>query len=200
MRLIVKSNIRDVERMLILLNPRFKEKAAVMAINKVASKAKTEMVRAIASEFNLKQAEIRSRMQLIRAKRGKIQAVLHPFASKTKRGRSLNLIHFMENKVTIAAMRRRKKKGTHKQLQFKIKKHGGPKTIKGAFIGNKGRTIFQRKDLSDNNSEIQAVSTIDVPQMFSTKRIAGRVIDRINIELPIEINRAGRHVLAMISR
>jgi len=193
----VKFAMRDVQRSLGKLERGIKEKATVMAINKTISKGKTEMVRAITSEFNLKQAEVRPRLKLIKSRRGRLSAELNPFAS-ARRGRSLNMIHFLEGKVTIAEMKRRKKKGNHKPLRFKIKKQGGAKIIKGAFIGNKGRTIFQRT--TDARTPIKAVSTIDVPQMFTTRLINRRVIKRIQKEFPIEFERAARLVLRRFNK
>jgi len=115
------------------------DRAMTGALNKTAAKARTEMTRAITSEFNLKARDVRSQLSVIRARRGRLQAELNPFGSSSKRGRALNVIHFLENRVTLAEGRRRKKSGTQNVLRFKIKKTGGVKTIKGAFIGNKGR-------------------------------------------------------------
>jgi len=191
----VRDAMKTVERKLNRLRDDVRDKATVMALNKTAAKAKTEMTRAITSEFNLKAAEVRSRLRIRRAsqKGSNLVAILDPYQSTHKRGRSLNLIHFLENRVTIAEMKRRRKRGTHKYLRFKIKKHGGVRTIKGAFIGNKGRTIFQRD--SGERMPISPMQVIDVPQMFNTKRINRRVIERIQREFPVEFERAARHVI-----
>lgn len=164
--------------------------AASMAINKTAAKAKTEMVRAIASEYDITQREVRPRMRVFRASRTRLQAVLDPWGG---RKRSLNVIHFIEKKVTLAEGRRRKKAGTQDVLRFKIKKRGSPKTIKGAFIGNKGRTIFRR--VGKSRLPIEPVQTLGVPQMFGVRRINERVLARIRKELPIEADRAARRIL-----
>ena len=165
--------------------------AASMAINKTAAKAKTEMVRAIASEYAITQREVRPKMRVFRASRMKLKAVLDPWGGGRKR--SLNVIHFLEKKVTLAEGRRRKKAGTQNELRFKIKKRGSPKTIKGAFIGNKGRTIFRRTGKS--RLPIESVQTLGVPQMFGVRRINERVLARIRKELPIEADRAVRRIL-----
>ena len=189
---------KALRRSLGKLEDGLQNRAVIMAINKVVPKCKTESVRAITAEFNLKQAEVRPRIKLDRARRGKLQGEINPFASASKKGRSLNIIHFMEGKVTLAEGRRRKKAGTQNQLRFKIKKRGGVKTIKGAFIGNKGRTVFQRT--GKERLPIKAVSTIDVPQMFNTKSIIKRIVARGEKELPIEYGRAARILIKRFNR
>lgn len=169
-----------------------REKALGPALNKVGQKARTEMVRAITSEFAIKAGDVRPRMSLSRATRGNLVVVLDPYASR-RRGRSLNLIRFLEKKVSLAEGRRRAKAGTRNQLHFQIKRTGGMKQIPGAFIGNKGRTVFKR--VGKERLPIQALSTIDVPQMFSTRRIMTRVLTRIRKEMGIEVERAVAQVL-----
>jgi hypothetical protein len=169
-----------------------REKALGAALNKVGQKARTEMVRAITSEFAIKAGDVRPRMSLSRATRGNLVVVLDPYASR-RRGRSLNLIRFLEKKVSLAEGRRRAKAGTRNQLHFQIKRSGGKKQIPGAFIGNKGRTVFRR--VGKDRLPIAAVSTIDVPQMFATRRIQARVLARIRKEIGVEVERAVRMVL-----
>jgi len=190
----MKMDIKKVSRALGGLRDGLKNKATNMALNKTAAKGKTEMGRAIRAEFNLKAADIRPRLRVLRAskKGADLVAVLDALGG-SRRGRSMNLIRFLESKVTLAEGRRRKKSGTQNQLRFKIKKRGPAKTIKGAFIGNKGRTIFKRSGKA--RTPIEAVGTIDVPNMFNTKRINKRVVARIQKEFPIEFERAARHVL-----
>lgn len=161
-------------------------KALSAALNKVGAKAKTEMTRAITSEFAIKQADVRPRLSLSRANKSHLVVVLDPYASR-RRGRSLNLIHFIERKISLAELRRRRRSGST-QIQFQIKRGGGRKQIPGAFVGNQGRTVFRRTGKA--RLPIDAVSTIDVPQMFNTRRIARRVLARIDRELGVEVRRA----------
>jgi len=171
------------------------ERAEVMAINKTATKAKTEMKRAISSEFMLTQREIAPHLRIRKARKGHVVATLDPFDSPSKPGsRSMNLIHFMEKKVTMAQYRKRRKAEGRPQLRFKIKRTGGGlKTIRGAFIGNKGRTVFKRT--GKGRLPIKPVQTIGVPGMFNTRRINERVLARIRKELPIEMDRAVAQVI-----
>jgi hypothetical protein len=165
------------------------ERATTMAINKVAAKAQTEADRAIRERFVIPRDQVRGSMVLIRARRGRmaIEAVLQIFGSPTRRGRSMNLVRFMERSVTLAQHRKRAKQGD-KQLHFKILRRSGLKTISGAFLGNKGRTVFRRT--GDERLPIEPVQVVGVGQMFNTRAIRERVLLRINRELEVEIGRA----------
>ena len=188
--------MKDVQKRLGKMRRDLGDKAAVMALNKTAAKGKTEMARAISSEYAIRQAEVRPKLRVLRASRGRLTAILDPWGSGKRR--SLNVVKFMESKVSLAEGRRRKKGGTQNQLRFKIKKGGAAKTITGAFIGNKGRTVFKRT--GDARLPIEAVQTVGVPQMFSTRRINIRVLKRIRKEFPIEFERAARQVIRRHSR
>jgi hypothetical protein len=178
------------------------------AINKVAAKANTEIARAVTAEFDIKSSEVRSSVKVnrARAKAEVIEAVIDIFGSAKKRGRSLNLIHFLAAvQGGGSAFRVRGKQANKKQLAalagqlgFSIKRGGGLKRIPGAFVGNKGRTIFERTGKS--RLPIKPVQVIGVSQMFSSRRVSSRVLDRINKELPIEIDRAVKLVLDRAAR
>ena len=194
----MKMDVRKLNKDLAGLRLDLRNRATVMALNKTAAKAKTEMVRAITSEFALPASDVRSKLRILKASRNGLKATLDPFASGSRKGRSMNLIRFLEKKVSLAEGRRRSKAGTQNQLRFKVKKQGGFKTIKGAFIGNEGRTVFRRS--GDGRFPIEAVSTIGVPSMFNTKRINARVIARIRKEFPIEFERASRQILRRFNK
>jgi hypothetical protein len=176
----------------------------------VAAKGKTEVDRAVRDEYVIDAARVRNAISVRRAsaKREHFEAVIDIFGSTKKRGRSLNVIHFMERKVTLAQARSRAKKrelyvkGRGGRLlpilRFVFKRGAGPKTIDGVFIGNKGRTVFRR--VGNSRLPIEPVQVIDVPQMFRSKKVSQRVLDRINRELPVEIQRAVRATLARLGR
>jgi hypothetical protein len=184
--------------------------AIAAALNKVAAKGKTEVDRAVRDEYVIDAARVRNAISVRRAsaKREHFEAVIDIFGSAKKRGRSLNVIHFMERKVTLAQARSRAKKrelyvkGRGGRLlpilRFVFKRGAGPKTIDGVFIGNKGRTVFRR--VGNSRLPIEPVQVIDVPQMFRSKKVSQRVLDRINRELPVEIQRAVRATLARLGR
>ncbi len=185
----VKTDFKGIQQSLNRLSADLQKRVVPAALNKVAAKAKTEMKRQITSEYNLKSADVNDRLRVIKAGRALNQwvAVLDPFASR-KRGRSLNMIHFLENKTTLADAKKRRAAGTRNQLHFKIKRVGGKKLVEGAFIGNKGRTVFVRT--TGDRLPIKPLSTIDVPQMFNTKRIQSKVLARITSEMQVEFDRA----------
>lgn len=152
------------------------DRAATSALNKTAAQAKTRMSEAIRADYLISAALVRERLVVRKAmNRGgatfSAYLVGNPATGGVKR--SMNLIHFLERKTTLAEARRRAKKGTLDQLHFKIKRAGGKETVTGAFIGNHGRTVFIRTGKS--RLPIKSVRTIGVPQMFSTKKNVGLV-------------------------
>lgn len=171
------------------------------ALNKVADKARAEITRAITSEYAVKAGDVRNAIELRRAQASRIEAVISVFGSPTKRGRSMNLVRFLA--AVQAAGRAVKTRGTkanksqlaalEQQLGFLIKKGAGLKKIEGAFIDNKGRTVFMRT--GDARLPIKPLQVIGYSQMFNSKKISRRVMAKIDAELPIEIDRAIKRLL-----
>jgi hypothetical protein len=170
MKLSISSNFDDVLRDLDRLQKDVQEQATARAINRTLEQARTSMSREIRAEFNMPAAKVNQALRITRAsfKRGvlEIEGVLE---SPTKRGRSLNLINF--------AARR-----TAKGVTVKVKREGARKLIPGAFIANEGRTVFIRE--GKKRLPIKALQTIDIAQMFNTKRINRRVLQFINQKFP----------------
>lgn len=191
----------EVQRKLNSIQRDMRSKVLQPAINKVADKARAEINRAIPQEFNVKASEVRNAVNLRKAMGGNLEAVISVFGSKNKRGRSLNMIHFLNAvQATGHAIKVRGAKGKKselaalkKQLGFLIKKGGGMKKIEGAFIGNKGRTIFTRE--GNGRLPIKPLQVIGFSQMFNSNRISKRVMDKINRDLPVEVDRAIKMVL-----
>ena len=150
------------------------------ALNRVAAKAVAEINRAIPQEFNVKAAEVRNAIDLRKASGGKLEAVIEVFGSASKRGRSMNLIHFLA--AVQAAGRAVKVRGAK------------GKKIDGAFVGNRGRTIFRREGKA--RLPIKPLQVIGFSQMFTSRRISQRVVDKIRADLPVEIDRALAMVMA----
>lgn len=180
----VRSTLGQQAESLRRMSRELQDKAVAMALNKTISKGKTEMTRAITSEFNIKAGTVRPQLMVKKAfaKRGILIAELGVVASRNK-GRSANLIHFLK----AASVRNRSKNGRQHQLSFQIKR-AGAKHIPGAFIGNEGRTVFIRTGKA--RLPIEAVQTIGVAQMFNTRRLNERVVGRIEKEFQIEFGRA----------
>ena len=191
-----------VQRKLAGIQRDMRAKVIQPALNKLAEKARAEINRAIPQEYNVKASEVRNAITLRRASSGSLQAVIEVFGSARKRGRSMNMIHFLQ--TVVQAGRQIKLRGAKgkkadvaalkKQLGFIIKKGGGLKKIEGAFVGNKGRTIFRRT--GNARLPIEPLQVIGFAQMFKSRKIERRVLDRISSELPVEIDRALARLLA----
>lgn len=166
------------------------------AINKVAEKARAEINRAIPAEFAVKAGEVRNAINLRKARSGNLEAVIEIFGSTRKRGRSLNLVHFLAavqaagraHKVRGAKVTKKDLAALDRELGFLIKRAGGVKKIAGAFVGNKGHTVFRR--VGKDRLPIEPMQVIGFSQMFNSRRISKRVMDKINAEMPVEIDRA----------
>ena len=166
------------------------------AINKVADKARAEINRAIPEEYAVKASEVRNAVSIRKARAGELRAVISVFGSTRKRGRSMNMIHFLAAIQAAGAARKTRGSRATKvelntiatQLGFRIRRDGGLKKIEGAFLGNKGRTIFRRT--GNARLPIEPLQVIGFSQMFSSRKISQRVIDKIVSEMPIEIDRA----------
>ncbi|HET9701154.1 MAG TPA: phage tail protein [Burkholderiales bacterium] len=208
MKIDVRHNFPEVMAKLQRLPGELRDKAMASALNKTSEKARTESVRAVTDEYNVKASDIRPRFHLRRATSRGLQlvATLEAFGRR-RGGRAMNVIHFLERKVTLAEARRRRKAGTLNDLRFKFKRGGGMKTIPGAFLGNQGRTVFRRipgttmgtrsKFGGTKHAEqIEPVTVIDLPQMFTSRKINERVVARIQREFPVEFDRAARLVLS----
>lgn len=191
----IRTNFPDVARALNRLADDVGNKAMVRALNTTLDAGKVAMAKAISQEFVISSADVKARLaiQRARAKGGNLsfEAVLS--ATRKRSGRSMNLIAFVEKSVTLAEGRRRAKSGSLGQLRFQIKRGGGKKMIQGAFIGNKGRTVFVRDGQA--RFPIRPLNTIDVVQMFNTKRINAVVRETILARFQTNFNREMRAVL-----
>lgn len=199
--------VEAVRQRLNVLQADLRDRAMAAAINKVAVKANTEISRAVVAEFAISSREVRNSVFVRRAsakRPGLVEAVLSIFGSSRRRGRSLNVSHFLEKAVTMAEAKRRARKNMLygigrggrllPVLGFKFKKGGGVKHIEGAFVGNKGRTVFVR--VGKGRLPIVPVQMIGVSQMFTTERVRARVMARIDRELVVEVDRAVKMVMA----
>ena len=184
----VRTNFPEVARELKKLENEVADKALRSTVNKSAAQGRTAMTRAITSEYNLKSAEVRSKLRVIRASRkGRdIKARLDGTGRLT-----FNIIRFVEGRVSLAQARRRARSGTLSQVHVKIRKTGGVKPLKGAFIANRGRTVFKRVPGTTMRSrqryagtkhaeQIAALSTIGIPRMFNARKINIPVVKKIN--------------------
>lgn len=194
--------IAQVQARLSTLSSGMQAKVIGPAINKVAEKARAEIARAIPETYAVKPAEVRSSIRLSKARSGSLQATIEVFGSARKVGRSLNLIHFLAaaqiagKAVKVRGARANKKQlaALQNQLGFLIKRGSGLKTIPGAFVGNKGRTIFIRTGKA--RLPIEPVQVIGFSQMFASNRIRDRILAKINADLVIEVDRSLARLMA----
>jgi hypothetical protein len=197
----------DLMRKLDVLPESLQGPAMQAAINKTADKAQAEVNRAIRDEYAVNASEVRNAITMRKARKGDLQAVIRVFGSANKRGRSLNMIHFLAAMQAAGlavktrgavGVKRKDISALGKQLGFLIKKGGGLKKIQGAFVGNKGRTVFMRE--GKGRLPIKPVQVIGFSQMFSSRKISDRVMAKIRADLPVEVDRAIKAQLARFGR
>lgn len=190
----VRTNFERIIRELGGLPEELGNKAAARALNATVEQGKIEMAREISQTYRLTVAQVKERLTVRKAvSRGTLYLTATLEASQRDFGRSMNLIAFLERSITLAQSRKRMKAGEGGsyalrngavvkkalQLRFQIKRSGGQKMIPGAFVGNKGRTVFIREGKA--RLPIHGLNTIDVPQMFNARRI-NEVIRKVMIE------------------
>ena len=170
MQIKIETNFSQVAKALDTLRKDIAEMALASALNKTVAQAKTAMGREIRAEFNMSATTVNQSLRIKRASaaRGKfsLQAEL---SSAAKRGRSLNLAHFSARQ-------------TRKGVTFKVKRTGARKLIPGAFMINGGKTVMIRE--GKTRLPIKALQTIDVAQMFNTRRINAKVVQLIEARFP----------------
>lgn len=184
MQINVKTNFSSVFRKLDALGDDLAKVVTVRAVNRTVDQARTAMSQGITREFNLSAAKVKQKLFIKKAsfKGGRFTVVAELF-SRTPGGkrRSINVINFAA-------------KQGGKGVSIKVKKAGGRKVITGAFIGNKGRTVFTRTNKT--RLPIKPVQSIDVPQMFNTKRINAAVVRAIKDKFPTIFERELKFALS----
>lgn len=178
----IRNNFPEVAAQLDRLARDVGDKAVVRALNKTIDQGKTQMARQISQEFRVSVGTAKERLKVYKAsaRSGAFRFVATLEATRKGSGRSMNLIAFVTNgRVSKASAKRNGRADMAGQLQFQIKRGGGKKAIKGAFIANGGRTVFVRT--GKDRLPIKALSTIDVPQMFNTRRV-NKVVQQVMLD------------------
>lgn len=158
----IKHDFPSVGRKLDAMRTEVAERALAGALTRTAQQAKTAMSREIRSEFTISAAKVNAALRVRGASfKSGVFSMSASLESPAKRFRSLNVINFAARQ-------------TARGVTVKIKKTGGRKLLRSAFIGNKGRTVFVRE--GKDRLPIKAVQTIDVAQMFNTRRINRKVV------------------------
>lgn len=194
MKVSASVNFPEVQRQLVRLGTQVYQQAAVSAINKTAKQAKTAMSREIRREYNLPARKVNESLRISAAtfKQGVVN-INASLESPAEYGRSLNVIHFLEKKGRRgrAAQISKGKKGVDQDVRFKIKNSSASVVIKGAFVGNKGRTVFRR--VGKQRLPIEPVQAVGVPQMFNTRRINEAVQQFVRDKFPEVFAREARY-------
>lgn len=179
MQITIKTNFPDVQRQLDALQQDVAQQATARALNRTIEQAKTSMSREIRAEFVLPASTVNQSLFIGRASvkggRFQMEASLSSISQRGKR--SLNLAHFQARQ-------------TARGVTFKIKRNGPRQLIPGAFLINEGKTVMIRE--GKKRLPIKALQTIDVGQMFNTKRINARVLALINDRFPVIFEREAK--------
>lgn len=178
MELKISTNFPQIQKKLNQLQDDLATKVSTSTVNKTLAQAQTEMSKQIRSEFNLTASKVREKLAIRRAKfslgRFMVEGALFS-RDKSGRRRAINLINFGARQ-------------TKQGLTVKIKRGGGRQLAsKRGFIGNKGRTAFSR--VGEKRLPIKPLQTIDVPQMFNTRRINAAVVRKIRERFPVIFER-----------
>jgi hypothetical protein len=191
----VRAEFGDVIRRLQRLEKDIQPKVIVRTLNTIGESAKVQARKEISREFNMSSGEVG---KLIRVQKARIKGNVLEVAviAESRRGRSLNVVRFVEKSVTLAARRRRRKEGTLDRIRVKIKRAGRnkilgtPKWAAGKpFIVTANGGTFVAARTTKERSPIQGVQTIDVPSMFNTRRINDVLLRQIRQQFPREFDR-----------
>lgn len=173
MRLTITTNFPEVAASLRTLHEDVARTVTARALNRAIEQARTQMSREIRQEFAVDARFVRERLSITKASLRAGAMYLEAALDAREKPRSANLIRFKARKVADG-------------VTVIIKRGGGRKLVRNAFIGNKGRTVFARVPGTTMRSrsasggalrrqQIKPVQTIDVPQMFTARRINAAV-------------------------
>lgn len=177
--LTIEADFAQVQRHLDTLRQDVAAQATARAVNRTIEQARTAMSREIRAEFAIGASTVNESLRIRRASyRAGIYNIEAELQSTSRRGRSLNLIHFAARQ-------------TAKGVTVKVKRQGPRKLLPGAFIGNQGRTVFRR--VGKARKPIEALQTINVSQMFNTRRINARVVQFMRDKFPEVFEREARY-------
>lgn len=181
MQIDIRTNFTQVADSLRRVQDDLAAQVLARTLNVVVAQAQTAMSREIRQEFNLSASYVRDRLRVRKAfaRAGQFALSAELIGGDGKR-RAANVIRFSRGQG-------------QRGVKVAIRK-GRAKEIAGAFIGNKGRTVFRRTGAS--RLPIEPVRTIDVAQMFNTQRINRRVLAVIEQRFPVVFERELRFALA----
>lgn len=140
--------LEGIDKVLAVLHPRIYTKALNKTVNDIGSKVKTQTVKDVRKTYNITAKELKGFIKTKRSNYNKMSYVMDVRSSR------FNAMRF--------ASKRLKKKGN---VSIKIKKSGGRKILRPAFIAKNGAVLTRK----ENSQEIVPVITVSIPQMFNEK-------------------------------
>jgi hypothetical protein len=178
------SAFKEVERKVAALRREVAGKALGIGLSKAAKVGQTAAKREVASEYNVKSAEVGKRLSVRLDRAGREpRAILSAKYSRTAR---LPVIAF----GAVDSKRR--------GVAFRIRKGGKRERLNHAFVATmpSGHTgVYMRVK---GARKVKEVMTTDIATMFAGKRVAPRVQQRVLEVLPRtilhELNRAAKNV------
>lgn len=170
MQIEIKTDFKAAYELLKRLPNTLRDQVMAASLNRTMEQGRTQAIRAITSEYNIKASAVRARLSISYARRasGAFNMTAR-LSGGNGRNRAANVISFDARQVAGG-------------VSVKIKKSAGRKIIKGAFIGNKGRTVFERASGTTMASRgrysgtkhaeaVKPVQTVGVPQMFTSRKV-----------------------------
>lgn len=193
MRIQITTDFSAVQRRLNQLAEGIRNRVTARVLNRTAEIAKTDASRSIRATYNLSAAKIRERLVIYRARpvANKLSVALIARGSRPG-SRAMN--------VTAFAARQTKKGATIKIKRAGPRRRPQPEwAINAAFILNvPGRPVVAR--YTEGRNKLRGVTTIDVPQMFTSRAINRALRRTIRDHLPKIADREIRFELSRAAR
>jgi len=155
--------LKGLDKVLAALNPRATGKALARTLNEVGSELKTSTVKDVRTTYNVKASGLKRKLKTTNATYHNLKWTMDVPADKR-----INIINFGARKVRTG-------------VSIKIMNKGSRKVIKGAFIANSGKTVFQRK--GKERLPLKTVTSMSPSQMIS-KALKDRKIDEAMRKVP----------------
>lgn len=152
----IKVELKGLDKVLAVMHPKVYRKALSRTLNELGSGIKTSTVKEVRETYNVKASGLKKKLKTKNSSDSNLKWTMEVPADSR-----INLINFGARKVKTG-------------VSIKIMKSGDRKVVKGAFIANKGKTVFQRK--TKNRLPIKTVTTMSPSQMISS-RLKDRKID-----------------------
>jgi hypothetical protein len=199
----VSIDVRSAIKQMKDLKDNVQDKAIARSLNECVAKGRTVMSKEIRSEYRISADKVRERLSIRKA----FVDGTFRFSAELKGGdgkkRAMNIIYFAEKGhilgPSLREARARRKAGTLGRVFVQVRKGGKAKALNAmSFIGNKGRTVFQR--VGPNRLPIKPVRTINVPQMFNQKSINAAVTAVMKREFNVIFERNLRYYAAKASQ